>query len=711
MAELFDFQRRSVAQLLVGKHIIVSGCGCLAEDTPIPLADGTIKPVQDIEPGDMLLSYNENSEEFISNEVEQVIRTCHKPKPMLQFKYGNETITTTYDHPFFNGEGYYPLYQLIWGEMETSERIQLKLLCEQYGQDFNDKAIWCKHCGSNEAVIGRQWLLQNNDGREDCQSPQDSSRELVGQPQQIGMCKPFELQEGGQSSREPRVVFEKIQCLVRNGSRGDKSSTEQTPTEWAKGNRKGIHKEVLLREHSNKENLAGEEEALRRTPTKIPKNEQRQNTGSRRWEIKTLEARPYYTLSMRTAPYTYCIGREHYYITHNSGKIAMAMVWAELKCKETGKGKVLVVTTASKCHARTAEGLNDFEADARLFCSPSFSKSLSSSLSLISWHKLSAWVNTNWNSLEDYVVIFDELQKAGAGVSSGMGKAFLKLTKRNPDWTGFTGTPGDTWLKFYPYFTACNLVRNKTSFMNEYANVQTFKGYPEIVGWRNEDKLKDMWATISFAPDTSKVMNELPSETHKTVSFKKPSAYNKIIKTRYNEAGEFLDTSGALCAELRRQCFTKDKKEWIKDFVEGLESGCVFFYNFIKTGDELEHIIEKVLPKGAKLWRIDGSHHEAPTVDTLGKNDMVLCQWQSGSEGLNLQGLHYMVIVEACYSYSTSIQGRGRIRRVGQKMPQFYYYLKTEGTIEDAVYKALRTKSDFAQDIWCMKEGIADGAG
>lgn len=392
-----------------------------------------------------------------------------------------------------------------------------------------------------------------------------------------------------------------------------------------------------------------------------------------------------------------------------SGKTAMAMVWAELKCKETGKEKVLVVTTASKCHARTAEGLNDFEADARLFCSPSFSKSLSSSLSLISWHKLSAWVNTNWNSLEDYVVIFDELQKAGAGVSSGMGKAFLKLTKRNPDWTGFTGTPGDTWLKFYPYFTACNLVRNKTSFMNEYANVQTFKGYPEIVGWRNEDKLKDMWARISFAPDTSKVMNELPSETHKTVAFKKPNAYNKIIKTRYNEAGEFLDTSGALVAELRRQCFTKDKQEWVSDFISGLESGVVMFYNYISTGDKLEEIATKALPKGARVWRIDGKHHEIPTVDTFGERDVVLCQWQSGSEALNLQFLHYWVAVELCYSYSTATQGRGRIKRVGQKHPMFFYYLLTDGTIEQDILKCLKSKSEFSENTWCISNNLIKG--
>lgn len=303
-------------------------------------------------------------------------------------------------------------------------------------------------------------------------------------------------------------------------------------------------------------------------------------------------------------------------------------------------------------------------------------------------------------------ILTHNCQKGSAGVSSGMGKAFLKITKKTDDWAAFTATPGDTWLKFYPYFVACNMVRNKTSFMNTYANVQTFKGYPEIIGWRMEDQLQDMWARISYAPDTSKVMNELPEQTHKVVKFKKPSGYNTIMKTRVGQDGEFLDTAGALCAELRRVCFTKDKREWVRDFVEGLESGCVFFYNFIKTGDELEAIMQKALPKGAKVWRIDGKHHDIPTAETMGEHDVVLCQWQSGSEALNLQFLHYWVSVEACYSYSTSIQARGRIRRIGQKMPQFYFYLKTEGTIEDAIYEALHTKSDFSEDVWCIGKGI-----
>lgn len=381
-----------------------------------------------------------------------------------------------------------------------------------------------------------------------------------------------------------------------------------------------------------------------------------------------------------------------------AGKTAVSLVWAYKKIKETGKTRLLIVTTASKSKT------GDFENEADEW-TPKLKRSLSS-LSVISWHKLAAWVNEKQHDVAKYVVIFDEVQRAKAGVSSGMGKAFLRITKENKDWAGFTGTPGDTWLSFYPYMQACELIKNKTNFLGKYAVIQTYKGYPEIIAWRCEDELKDMWARISYAPDTQKVMSELPSQTHKVFTFKKPKGYSKVLKTRYNDDGEFLDTAGALCAELRRLCFTDDKQQWIRDFVDGLEGGCVFFYNFIKTGDMLENIIKKALPKTSRIWRIDGKHHDIPTAETIGPKDMVLCQWQSGSEALNLQFLHYWVAVELCYSYSTANQARGRIRRLGQKHPQWYGYLLTEGTIEQDILKCLKGKGEFSEKVWCISNKL-----
>lgn len=703
MADLYDFQKGAVAQLMAGKHIIVAGC--LAEGTPVPLSDGQIKLVEDIQVGDKLMSYDEVTKELVANPVGQVFRSSQNLRPMIQLTHEREKIITTYDHPFFNGDGYYPLYQLVWGALEASQRVQLKLLCEQYGQDIVYEVSQCQEGRSHAPSSRQKWVLQDSDGWEDSQSPQNSSRELARKSQQIAFCEPYKLHYDRQPSGELRVLHPEIQCLVVD-EKGE-NTTATTPSQYSThepGERVGENSISTSRKETWA--LPGRQlskgEVLRRYVQEVSRHGKSVNKRLGKWEVEILPPRPYYTISMQRAPYTYCIGREHYYLTHNcgSGKNPMSMVWAAHKCEETGKNKIVVVTTASKAK------LTDHWDDLCAFC-PSFSNSLSS-FSLLSWHKLRAWVDANWRSLGEYVYVFDEIQRAKAGVSSGMGRAFLKITKRTEDWAGFTGTPGDTWLSFYPYLQACDLVRNKTTFLNTYASMQTYKGYPEIIGWRNEERLKDMWASISYAPDTSKVMAELPDQTHKVVEFKKQPSYNKILKTRTNEDGEFLDTAAAMCAELRRQCFTKDKQEWVKDFVEGLESGCVFFYNFIKTGDTLEEIMQKALPKDAKIWRIDGKHHDIPTADTIGPKDMVLCQWQSGSEALNLQYLHYWCSVEACYSYSTSIQARGRIRRIGQRMPQFYYYLKTTNTIEDDVYKALANKSDFAESNWCVDNNITE---
>lgn len=386
------------------------------------------------------------------------------------------------------------------------------------------------------------------------------------------------------------------------------------------------------------------------------------------------------------------------------GKGAIAMVYAATRCKETGKNKILVVTTASKSHMKP----NDYELDLARWCPSSpLLKSLSSSLSVISWAKLSAWVQANWDSLEEYVFVFDEVAAVKAGVSSQRGRAFLKIAKRNSDWAGFTATPGESWLHFYPYFQACNLVRNKTSFLNEYANVQTYKGYPEIVGWRNEERLRDMWVAISYAPDTSKALAELPKETHRVIDFSTPKSYSNVLKTRQTADGEFLDTTMGLCHHLRQLCFTKDKEQWVKDFIENLGDRVIIFYSYIAEGDKLEEIAKKATT--GKVWRIDGGHHDIPTASTCGERDVVLCQWQSGSEGLNVQYIDHWVSVSPTYSYSTSLQARGRIQRIGATRPKFYWYLKCPDCIEDDVYKALHDKKDFAIETWAANKGVDNG--
>lgn len=386
------------------------------------------------------------------------------------------------------------------------------------------------------------------------------------------------------------------------------------------------------------------------------------------------------------------------------GKGAISVKWAEKRCEETGKTKILVVTTASKAHMKP----NDFEEDVKTWCKPNFLESLDA-FEVISWAKLSAWVDEKWESLNEWVIILDEIAYAKAGVSSQRGRAFLKIAKQTSDWSGYTATPGETWLHFYPYLAACNLVRNKTAFLNEYATIQTYKGYPEIVGWRNEDKLKDMWAEISYAPDANKVLSELPKETHKVIHFSKPKTYAKVLKTRLTADGEFLDTTMGLMHYIRQLCFTKDKEQWIKDFLENLGERAIIFYSYILEGDKLEEIATKAVPD-AKIWRIDGRHHEIPMADTIGNKDIMICQWQSGGEGINAQYVDHWISTTPNYSYSISVQARGRVQRIGAQNPKFFWYLKCTDCVEEDIYKALQNKSDFAADAWLIGKEMGYGA-
>lgn len=382
-----------------------------------------------------------------------------------------------------------------------------------------------------------------------------------------------------------------------------------------------------------------------------------------------------------------------------SGKAPISMVWSYFVCKRTCKHKVLVITTSSKSKTKDEFKRNDFEAEMDNFCPLHFRDSIT--LEVVSWDLLYKWIRAHAKELSEWVVVADEVAKI-KGFTSRRAKAFLALVERTSDWAGFTATPGDSWRDFGAYFKACGLVRNKTEFVRQFCIIQTFKGFPEIVGYRDEETLKRWWAEISYAPNTAQMTRELPAETHKAIQFRPPTLYKQVLKTREFE-GEFIDNPSKLASILRQLCFTKEKQQWVTDFLEELGEPAILFYNFIATGDELEKIAKKVLPKNARVWRIDGRHHEIPTERTLGPRDIILTQWQSGSEGLNFQMMRIWVAVEPTYAYSTWVQAEGRIRRIGQKRNMFYYSLICDKTIDADVYKCLAQKRTFAEDTWLAK--------
>lgn len=351
---------------------------------------------------------------------------------------------------------------------------------------------------------------------------------------------------------------------------------------------------------------------------------------------------------------------------------------------------VIIATTASK----VASG--GFDEDIEKFAEHGWKSSLKV-LDCVSWNMLYKWVKGKTpEELSNYIFCADECQRCKGGVSSKMGKAFLLITKHCKAWAGFTATPGDVWMDYCAYFIASGFIGNKTAFQREFCIMQHYP-FPMILKYQHQDTLKKWWEDISYTPDASVVMKQLPKATKQVIRLPAPRGYKKVLKTSTTLDGEFLDSNMALLHELRQMCATPDKLSSLSDLLESLSSPLVLFYNYTCEREQILGLAEKL---GRKVWRIDGERHEIPTAEIIGTDDIVLCHYLSGSEALNLQFCNYFLSYSYNYSYSTTRQAMGRIRRVGQDKPQHYFFLKCEGTIEDDVAKALNNKMEFIAELW-----------
>ncbi len=90
------------------------GGGCFLADTPILMADGSSKEIKDIVRGDIVISYNTETKEFVSSVVNKLIIHDGKNYPLNDFSKfplinlevlaGNKLINleVTVNHPFYN---------------------------------------------------------------------------------------------------------------------------------------------------------------------------------------------------------------------------------------------------------------------------------------------------------------------------------------------------------------------------------------------------------------------------------------------------------------------------------------------------------------------------------------------------------------------------------------------------------------------------------
>ncbi len=309
------------------------------------------------------------------------------------------------------------------------------------------------------------------------------------------------------------------------------------------------------------------------------------------------------------------------------------------------------------------------------------------------------WIKDN--PAGNYAVIGDEIHRA-ANPQSGIGKVMFQLVKQSAFFVGLSATPlPNGWISAANYFKMFGFVPNVTAFKKKYCNIQTYKGFPEIIGYYFEDDLKRLWNSIS-KPLRKEDAIDLPSLVDVPVNVPSSKEYVKVQKERIFGT-KFLDNPSALLHALR-QSTMEYKLPWLDEFLDGVSSNVVIFYSYISEREAILQLLKKKHP-GRKVFRQDGDKHELPppAIWSSLKRTITLAQYQSGSTGVEMTYADTIVFFAPQYSYTLHHQAIGRIERIGQENKMTTYSLSALGTVERDVWAAIKSKKDFSEHIWYDK--------
>lgn len=160
-------------------------------------------------------------------------------------------------------------------------------------------------------------------------------------------------------------------------------------------------------------------------------------------------------------------------------------------------------------------------------------------------------------------------------------------------------------------------------------------------------------------------------------------------------ASGFMDTDGGERVE-----YDSPKLRVLKEFLGDFEGKVAIFCDFRHSIDAVSGLLDGL---GWGHVTLDGRQADKNVWRRFQAEDPVraiVCQYQSGSAGIDLYAADTMVFFEPTLSSNLNEQAKDRIHRVGQTRACSYYYLLTDGTIERAIYAALGNYADFGEALF-----------
>lgn len=298
---------------------------------------------------------------------------------------------------------------------------------------------------------------------------------------------------------------------------------------------------------------------------------------------------------------------------------------------------------------------------------------------------IDSWNNiAKYKNVKDAFFIFDEQRVVGYGAWT---KSFIAIT-RNNKWILLSATPGDTWSDYIPVFIANGFYRNKTDFARCHIVYDRFAKYPKIDHYINTNILEkhrnDILVNMNYKRKTVR------HRINCIIPYDK-KLYFTIVKDRWNPFdNEPIQETGKLCYLMRQAVNQpKDRIKVINDILFK-HRRAIIFYNF---SYELNDLREMLKESNYIFSEWNGEKHEEIP---KGNEWAYLVQYAAGCEGWNCVETNAIIFYSLSYSYRMTMQAEGRIDRLNTTYSDLYfYYIKTDASIDKAIANALINKKNF----------------
>lgn len=289
-----------------------------------------------------------------------------------------------------------------------------------------------------------------------------------------------------------------------------------------------------------------------------------------------------------------------------------------------------------------------------------------------------------------------------------------------------TGTPigngqlENIWSQYA--FLEPSVYRNRVSsvyfgtyyqFLNRYAALNQ---YYQPYRYFRVDEMQDIINEHSYRVTKEECLDlpdKLPDEIY-DIELKEKKTYKELHKESVVMDLEMVTENPlARMVKLRQICsgFIKDddgnlheykceKPKALREFLDNYDKKLAIFCNFTYSIDQVCKVLDKLKIKYIVL---DGRQKDKQ-IWTKFQNDkdikVIVCQYQSANAGIDLYKADTILFYEPTLSSTILDQSRDRIHRIGQTSKCSYIHFITKGTIEVAIFNALKNYSDFNEKLF-----------